>query len=163
MSGVVLIAASAVHFSSPLAGKGSLEPAGASVAACSELRERRDRLRAEIARLHAETAVIEAELGAALCKTYADVDLPPLLALPSQSPGGTSDEAGGAAPARRRGKDELMYDVHCWAPSSTFADASCNCLGEAAHPELGSRRKITIVIGSWYGPRPSSLASHSMS
>jgi uncharacterized small protein (DUF1192 family) len=171
--GVLLVAVSV--FSVSVAAKATREPAGAGVAACSELSERRDRLHAEIARLHAETAVVEAEL-ASLCTERtnpSDVSVPPLLALPSQSPGGTADQATGmqqialetvpqTAPARRRGKDEITYDVHCWAPNSTFTDPSCNCLGEAAHPKLGSRPTIRIIIGSWYGPPSPLLSSRSM-
>ena len=141
--------------------------AGASAAACSELSERRGRLHAEIARLHAETALVEAEL-LLLCterSNQTDVGLPPLLALPSESPGGTSDQATGmqqiapqtaqrAAPARRRGKDEMSYAVHCCAPNSSFTDPLCNCLGEAAHPKLGSRPTIRIIVGSWYENPP---------
>ena len=164
--GVLLVAVTV--FSLSVAAKAT-PAAGASVAACSELSERRGRLHAEIARLHAETALVEAEL-VLLCterSNQTDVGLPPLLALPSQSPGGTAelqlDQATGmqqiapqtprhAGSARRRGKDEITYDVHCWAPNSTFTDPSCNCLGEAAHPKLGSRPTIRIIIGSWYGP-----------
>jgi hypothetical protein len=65
-SGVLLLAVSVAHFSVSVAAKATPKPAGASVAACSELSERRDRLHAEIERLHAETAMVEAELGA-LC------------------------------------------------------------------------------------------------
>jgi hypothetical protein len=98
--------------------------------------------------------------------------VPPLLAKPSQSPGGTADQATGMqqiapqiaqrTPARRSGKDEIAYAAHCWAPNSTFTDPSCNCLGEAAHPKLGSRPTIRIIIGSWYGPPSQSIRSDSM-
>ena len=151
-------------FSLSVAVKANPEPAGARVAACSDLRARRDRLHAEITRLHVETALVEAEL-VLLCTertNQTDVGLPPLLALPSQSPGGTADQITGMqqiapqnaqlVPAGRSGKDEIAYAVHCWAPNSTFSDPSCNCLGEAAHPKLGSRPTIRVVIGSWYGP-----------
>ena len=162
MFGVLLVAVSV--FSLFVAAKAT-RAAGASVAACSELSERRGRLHAEIARLHSETALVEAELGL-LCtdrSNQTDGGLPPLLAVPSHSPGGTTHQATGmqqiapqtarrAAPARRRGKDEISYAVHCWAPNSTFTDPSCNCLGEAAPPKLGSRRTIRIIVGSWYGP-----------
>ena len=158
---VVLVAVSV--FSLSVAVKADPESAGAGVAACSELSERRDRLHAEIARLHAETTLVEAEL-VVLCterRNQSDVGLPPLLAEPSHSPGGTADETTGmqqiapqaaqhAAPARGRGKDEIAYAAHCWAPNSTFTDPSCNCLGEAAHPKLGSRRTIKIILPSWY-------------
>jgi hypothetical protein len=50
---------------------------------------------------------------------------------------------------RRRG-DEHAFSAHCWAPGSAFADPSCNCLGESAHPNLGSRPTIKVCIGSWY-------------
>jgi uncharacterized small protein (DUF1192 family) len=157
-----------------VAAKASPEPAGTGAAACSELSERRGRLHAEIARLHAETALVEAELGL-LCaerSNQTDVGAPPLLAKPSLSPGGTAHETTGMqrikpqtaqrAPARRSGKDEIAYAVHCWAPNSTFTDPSCNCLGEAAHPKLGSRPTIRIIIGSWYGPPSHSIRSDSM-
>ncbi len=52
-------------------------------------------------------------------------------------------------PARRSG-DEQQYAVHCWTAGSAFADSSCNCLGEPAHPKLGSRRTIRIIVGSWH-------------
>ena len=157
--GVLLVAVS-------VAAKANPQPAGASVAVCSELSERREWLHAEIARLHAETALVEAELFL-LCterSNQSDVGLPPLLAEPSHSPGGTADETTGMqqiapqtalrvpAPARGSGKDEIAYAVHCWAPNSTFTDPSCNCLREAAHPKLGSRPTIRIIVGSWYGP-----------
>ncbi len=89
--------------------------------------------------------------------------MPPLLALPSQSSVGIADKATGmqqiapqiaqrAAPARRRGKDEIAYAVHCWAQNSSFTDPLCNCLGEGAHPKLGYRRTIGIIVGGWYDP-----------
>ena len=160
MFGVVLVTIS-------VAAKAAREPAGAGVAACSELSERRDRLHAEIARLHAETALVEAEL-VLLCterSNQTDVGAPPLLTVPSESPGETADQATGmqqiahqtarrAVPARGSGKDEIAYAVHCWAPNSTFTDPSCNCFGEAAHPKLGSRPTIGIIVGSWYLPPP---------
>jgi hypothetical protein len=159
-----LLLAAVSIFSLSVAVKATQEPAGAGVAACSELSARRGRLHAEIARLHAETALVEAEL-VLLCterSDQTDVDVPPLLALPSQSSGGTADQATGmqqiapqiaprAASARRRGKDEITYAVHCWAPNSTFTDPSCNCLGEPAHSKLGSRRTIKILVPSWHG------------
>ena len=55
-----------------------------------------------------------------------------------------------APAARRRVDNRLSYAVHCWAPRSALADPSCNCLGEAAHPKLGSRRTIRVIVGSWY-------------
>jgi hypothetical protein len=175
--GVVLVTIS-------VAAKAAREPAGAGVAACSELSERRDRLHAEIARLHAETALVEAEL-VLLCterSNQTDVGAPPLLTVPSESPGETADQATGmqqiahqtaqradptqrAGSPRRRGEDEIAYAVHCWAPNSTFTDPSCNCLGEAAqpHPKLGSRPTIRIIIGSWYDPPYPPFRSDSMS
>ena len=159
--GVLLVAASIFPLS--VAARAGPAPADESVALCSELSERRDRLHAEIARLHAETAVVEAEL-ALLCterSNQTDVGQPPLLTLPSHSSAGTADQAIAlhqiaqsaqrAAPARRVGKDEIAYSVHCWAPNSTFTDPACNCLGEPAHPKLGSRRTIKILLPSWYG------------
>ena len=163
-------------FSLSVAVKANPEPAGARVAACSDLRARRDRLHAEIARLHVETALVEAELVLLCTKrsNQTDVGLPPLLALPSHSSGGTADQATGmqqiapqtaqlAAPARRRGKNEMAFAVHCWSPNSTFTDPSCKCLGEAAHPKLGSRPTIRIIIGSWCGPPFPLFGSRSMS
>ena len=160
--GVLLVAAAIFPLS--VAAKVDPEPAGESVAVCSELSERRDRLHAEIARLHSERALVEAEL-VLLCNersNQTDVGLPPLLAVPSSlSPGGTADQATAVhqialrtaqlAPARRKGKDKIAYAVHCWAPNSTFMDPSCNCLREAAHPKLGSKRTIKILLPSWYG------------
>jgi hypothetical protein len=76
-SGVLLLVVYVAHFYVSVAAKAPPKPAGASVAACSELSERRDRLHAEIERLHAETAMIEAELGA-LCtmqRNQTDVDM----------------------------------------------------------------------------------------
>jgi hypothetical protein len=160
--GVLLVAACISPLS--IAAKAGPAPADESVALCSELSERRDRLHAEIARLHAETALVEAEL-VLLCterSNETDVGLPPLFALPSHSSAGTADQAIAlhqiapqsaqrAAPARRGGKDEIAYSVHCWAPKSTFTDPACNCLGEPAHPKLGSRPTIKILLPSWYG------------
>jgi hypothetical protein len=54
-----------------------------------------------------------------------------------------------APPARRRVDDRISYAVHCWAPGSAFVDPSCNCLGEAAHAQLGSRPTIKVLVGSW--------------
>jgi hypothetical protein len=125
------------------------EPTSASAAACSELSAR---LHAEIERLHCHERTNPTDLGGPL-----------LLALPNQSSYGTADEAVGAAPARRGGKEAEAYAVHCWAPNSTFTDPSCNCLGEAARSKLGSRRTIRIIIGSWYGSPSSLLGSRSMS
>ena len=52
--------------------------------------------------------------------------------------------------ARRRVDDGLSYAAHCWAPGRAFSDPKCNCLGEDAHPKLGSRPTVKIVIGGWY-------------
>ena len=62
---------------------------------------------------------------------------------------------------RRRADDRLLYAVDCWTPRSTLTDASCNCLAEVAHPELGSRRTVNVVVGSWYASvaRPSLFPS----
>ena len=55
------------------------------------------------------------------------------------------------SPSARRGGDSYReYAAHCWAPSSAFADPSCNCLGQAVHPKLGSRRTINVIVGGWY-------------
>ena len=74
-----------------------------------------------------------------------------------------ADEAVGAAPARRGGKEVEVYAAHCWAPNSSFTDPSCNCLGEGAHPKLGYRSTIKIIVGSWYGPPSPHLVSRSIS
>jgi hypothetical protein len=58
-----------------------------------------------------------------------------------------------APPARRTGGNPEVYAVHCWAPSSAFANPSCNCLGQAMHPKLASRPTIKIIVGSWYRAR----------
>ncbi len=62
-------------------------------------------------------------------------------------------------PARRSGEDRRVYATHCWAAGSAFADPSCNCLGEPAHPKLSSRRTIKIVVGGWYVPTQPGFAS----
>jgi hypothetical protein len=53
-------------------------------------------------------------------------------------------------PARRSADPRVSYAVHCWAAGSAFADPACNCLGHPAHPKLGLRRTIRIVVASWY-------------
>jgi hypothetical protein len=58
-----------------------------------------------------------------------------------------------APPARRTGGNPEVYAAHCWAPSSAFANPSCNCLGQAMHPKLASRPTIKIIVGSWYRAR----------
>jgi hypothetical protein len=60
---------------------------------------------------------------------------------------------GHASPARRTGGNPKVYAVHCWAPSSAFANPSCNCLGRAMHTKLASRPTIKIIVGSWYRAR----------
>ena len=55
-----------------------------------------------------------------------------------------------AAPARKRLDDQSAYAVRCWAARSAFSDPACNCLGEAAHPKLGSRHIVKVVVGGWY-------------
>jgi hypothetical protein len=117
-------------------------------------------------RLHAETALVEAELGA-LCahrsgQTDYNLGVAPIVALQTSA---AADEAAGTAriaqqaaaehhpPSRRggiSGEHHLEYAQQCWAPSSTSTFVSCNCLGEAAHPKLSSRQMIKIVIGGWY-------------
>jgi hypothetical protein len=145
-SGVLLLAVSVAHFSIPLAAMATPEPSGVSVEACSVLSERRDRLHSEIERCYERTK-------------QTDVGAPPLLPLPSRSSSGAADEAIGAARARRGGKEAEAYAVHCWAPNSSFTDPSCNCLGEGAHPKLGYRSTIKIIVGSWYGPPSPHLVS----
>jgi hypothetical protein len=63
--------------------------------------------------------------------------------------------------ASRRADDRLSYAVDCWMPRSAFTNASCNCLAEAAHPKLGARRTVNVVVGSWYASvtRPSRFPS----
>ena len=84
------------------------------------------------------------------------VGVAPLVAVPSQSTDGAAGQqipppnAVHAHPARRSEDDSRLYTTHCWAPGSAFTDPSCNCLGELAHPKLGSRRTIKIVVGGWY-------------
>ncbi len=68
-----------------------------------------------------------------------------------------------APAARRRVDNRLSYAVHCWAPGSAFADPSCNCLGEAAHPKLGARPTIRVIVGSWYEHRPGPFSRSSQS
>ena len=47
-----------------------------------------------------------------------------------------------------------IYAEKCWAPSSAFAQPTCNCFGESAHPMLGARRPIAVIIADWYVHRP---------
>ncbi len=56
------------------------------------------------------------------------------------------------AESGRRRRTGTTYAVECWAAGSAFSNGSrCNCLGEPAHPKLGSRRTIKILLASWYG------------
>ena len=81
-------------------------------------------------------------------------------AAPAEEAAGTEQipkivpRVGHAPPARRTGGNPEVYAVHCWAPSSAFANPSCNCLGQAMHPKLASRPTIKIIVGSWYRARP---------
>ena len=134
--------------------------AGASAAArCAELSERLGRLHAEVERLRSETAMVEAQL-VTLCVNPTNLGHP-LFEMPT----GSGATVGGVSvaehiaprvsvenrpPARRSGTSEVDYAVHCWAPNSTFTDPSCNCLGRPAHPKLGSRLTIKLVLPSWY-------------
>ena len=98
---------------------------------------------------------------AAECTELSATRAPPVLALSSRSnsgapgvPSGTQQTALQAdaeltPPARRRRDVHATYAVDCWAPNSAFVDPSCNCLGEAAHPKLGSRPTIVVVVGGW--------------
>ena len=45
--------------------------------------------------------------------------------------------------------DNIVYAVECWEALSAFANPACNCLGRPAHPKLGSRPTLTVVVGSW--------------
>ena len=62
-----------------------------AAAQCSELSERRDRLHAEIDRLRADAAVVEAQLGA-LCAQETDFGVPPQMAPASATFGPRTDE-----------------------------------------------------------------------
>ena len=117
--GVLLLAVCAAPFPGFAAANAAPKISASSI--CSELTQRRDGLHAEIERLHAETAMVEAKLGA-LCTMQSnetDVGVHPLLTLPSQSPGGTTYQATGVqqtaqtaqrtALARRRGKGTQAY------------------------------------------------------
>ena len=88
------------------------------------------------------------------------VVMPMVAASDADGNGPVHNNAQLALAARRRADDHLLYAVDCWMPRSTFTDASCNCLAEAAHPELGSRRTVKVVIGSWYASvaRPDCLS-----
>jgi hypothetical protein len=70
---------------------------------------------------------------------------------------------GAHAESGRRRRAGTTYAVECWAAGSAFSNGSrCNCLGEPAHPKLGSRRTIKILLASWYGCcyLPSHAAKH---
>jgi hypothetical protein len=140
-------------------------------ARCSELAVTLDRLRVKI-------ASVEAELGS-LCTPRSNetrrlgAPEPTRTALVTQptqlieAAGYNSSDAvnqpvrGDGAYAesggrRRAGKGGVhaTYAVECWAAGSAFFNGSrCNCLGEPAHPKLGSRRTIKILIPSWYHGR----------
>ena len=58
---------------------------------------------------------------------------------------GAHAESGGRRCAGKGGV-HATYAVECWAAGSAFSnDSRCNCLGEPAHPKLGSRRTIEIL------------------
>ena len=64
-----------------------------------------------------------------------------------------ADGAHAESGRRRAGQTDVhaTYGVECWAAGSAFSNGSrCNCLGKPAHPELGSRRTIKILLASWY-------------
>ena len=109
-------------------GANAAEPVGATLpAGCSEMYARHDQLREE-------TAIIEARL-ASQCAQRSNgtgVGITPLLTASDRS-----TDVG------------HVYATHCWEAGSAFADRSCNCFGEPAHPKLDSRRAIKIVVGSW--------------
>ncbi len=66
---------------------------------------------------------------------------------------GRADGAHPESGRRRRAEQGDVHDtyaVECWAAGSAFSGGSrCNCLGEPAHPKLGSRRTIKILLASW--------------
>jgi hypothetical protein len=166
--GVLLVAVSV--FSLSVAAKATPEPAGAGGAVCSELSERRDWLLAEIARLHAATALVEAQL-VLLCterSNLSDVSAPPLLALPSQSPGGTADQATGmqqtaqqleTALARPCGVGDYAVNERSCAPcppgsgsGGGAATACTQCQAGARPPSLYTGPCLThasFLAGRW--------------
>jgi hypothetical protein len=123
-------------------------------------------LNAKLSRLHAEIASVRAEL-ASLCSLPSDravmggmaVEVSMPLPSPPTRSSATADDAGGRQPTThetterfgpvRRSGEPLQYATQCWAPGSTFADPSCNCLGKPAHPRLGSRRTVKVIVASW--------------
>ncbi len=50
--------------------------------------------------------------------------------------------------------DKAVYGVECWEAGSVFADPACSCLGGPAHPKLGSRPTVRVIVGSWYARQP---------
>ncbi len=133
--------------------------AGARVPAkCSTLLARRDQLHAETERLRAETDLVEAELDSHCAARPNQTDDASVALAQSQwtaaAAGDNSQKTGQAQaelvhPVRRNADNVIMYSTQCWANGSAFADGSCNCLDEK-RPELGSRRTIRVVVGSWY-------------
>jgi hypothetical protein len=109
-------------------GANAAEPVDPTLPAeCSEIYARHDQLREE-------AAIVEAHL-ASQCAPRSNrtgVGITPLLTASDQS-----TDVG------------RVYATHCWEAGSAFADRSCNCFGEPAHPKLYSRRTIKIVVGSW--------------
>jgi hypothetical protein len=121
-------------------------------------------LHAKLERLHSEITSVRAEL-ASHCSLQSHgvaggFSMPPLPSPPSHSNISAAGEAGGEQtiahddtirrPARRSGdRSGDQYSTQCWAPGSAFVDPSCNCLGQPAHPMLGSRRTVKVVVGSW--------------
>jgi hypothetical protein len=162
--GVLLLAVCAAPFPGFVAANAA--PTTGVPSICSELTQRRDGLHAEIERLRAETSLVEAQLGA-LCtgpRNQSSLGAPhPTGAITGIATDvvprrvALEPNVEDAPPARRSGDSQQVYAVHCWGARSAFSDPSCNCLGEAPHPKLASRRTITIVVGSWYvyKPRPS--------
>ena len=135
---------------------------------CSELAVTLDQLRLEIASVEAELwSLCNPQSNEARRLGAHEPNRTALMIQPTQSieatgynasnavnqPGranGAHPESGGR---RRAGKGGVhaTYAVECWAAGSAFLhDARCNCLGEPAHPKLGSRRTIKILLPSWY-------------
>ncbi len=97
---------------------------------CTALSERRGRLHAEIDRLHAVTATVEAQLSALCAQRVDQTGLgaggPPLAAL-SRQIGAAFDVT--ASPAHRRKQADVEKDrdaEKCRGANSSFSDRSCN-------------------------------------
>ena len=136
---------------------------------CSELAVTLDQLRLEIASVEAELrSLCNPQSNEARRLGAPEPNRTALVIQPSQSIEATGDNTSDAVQQpgradgahaesgrrRRAGQGDIhaTYAVECWAAGSAFLhDARCNCLGEPAHPKLGSRRTIKILLASWYG------------